>query len=232
MLLYNMYCVCSIKTWVVLLTMAVLGASCRRTASPRAVDGQEEQADTVGMTDTLVTDSLPEPPRAADGLFDDFVYSFMNNRRFQYERIVFPLRHVVDGKERFVSREEWKFNRLYSKEDIYLQVYANARQAKAEKDTALSRVTVDCIDFDRRRVEQYIFARVQRQWHLVEIDAHALGRHADSEFYTFYNRFATSWVPRIYFCQGDTIAYLTVEKLLTYDEGVNIIEDLILKQNP
>ena len=48
----------------------------------------------------------------------------------------------------------------------------------------------------------------------------------------FYNRYATSWVPRIYFCQGDTIAYLTVEKLLTYDEGVNIIEDLLLKQNP
>ena len=228
-----MYCVCSIKTWVVLLTMAVVGASCRRTASPRAVDGQEEQADTVGMTDTLVTDSLPEPPRAADGLFDDFVYSFMNNRRFQYERIVFPLRHVVDGKERFVSREEWKFNRLYSKEDIYLQVYANARQAKAEKDTALSRVTVDCIDFDRRRVEQYIFARVQRQWHLVEIDAHALGRHADSEFYTFYNRFATSTdfqmahiADPFYFKTYDSDNFQTIEGVLDVNQWPDFRPDL------
>lgn len=42
--------------------------------------------------------SEPEPPVAADGLFDDFVYSFMRNQRFQLERIDFPLPNFVDGK--------------------------------------------------------------------------------------------------------------------------------------
>ena len=102
-----------------------------------------------------------------------------------------------------------------------------------EKDTALSRVTVDCIDFDRRRVEQYIFARVQRQWHLVEIDAHALGRHADSEFYTFYNRFATSTdfqmahiADPFYFKTYDSDNFQTIEGVLDVNQWPDFRPDL------
>ncbi|MGM9689145.1 MAG: DUF4348 domain-containing protein [Alloprevotella sp.] len=224
---------CPIKTLVILLLWVVFCTSCRRATSPLPADLLEEQADSVGMADSLVADSLPEPPRAADGLFDDFVYSFMNNRRFQYERIVFPLRHVVDGKERFISREAWKFNRLYSKEDIYLQVYANARQAKAEKDTALRRVTVDCIDFGRQRVEQYVFAKVQQQWRLTEIDTYALSRHADSGFYAFYNQFATSTdfqmthiADPFYFKTYDSDSFQTIEGVLDVNQWPDFRPDL------
>ena len=60
--------------------------------------GPEEN---VAVEDTVMTDSVnvelegdstEVTPVAVDGLFDDFVYSFMHNRKFQMQRIVFPCR--------------------------------------------------------------------------------------------------------------------------------------------
>lgn len=70
-----------------------------------------ETAETVSVDsvpDSLATDSLgadtTEPPVAADGLFDDFMYNFMRNRKFQKKRIKFPLENLVDGKTNPTSR--------------------------------------------------------------------------------------------------------------------------------
>ena len=59
-------------------------------------DAEQKTVDTVDVKkDSLATDSVASPPKAADGLFDDFIYSFMRNPRFQNERIQFPLANVV-----------------------------------------------------------------------------------------------------------------------------------------
>ena len=54
-------------------------------------------ADSLEVRDTMATDSLTEEisempmPKAADELFDDFVFNFAANKRLQMERIKFPL---------------------------------------------------------------------------------------------------------------------------------------------
>ena len=105
-------------------------------------DVEQKTVDTVDVKkDSLATDSLASPPKAADGLFDDFIYSFMRNPRFQNERIQFPLANVVDGVNTPIQAKDWKFDHLYVKQDVYTLIFDNARSVKAEKDTIVSIAT-------------------------------------------------------------------------------------------
>ena len=72
-------------------------------------------ADTAGIdsTDTTAADTLEQliteqpMPKAADELFDDFIFNFAANRKLQFKRIKFPLR-VVNGKsEKMVGKSQW-----------------------------------------------------------------------------------------------------------------------------
>ena len=70
---------------------------------------------------------MPEPPVAADGLFDDFVYSFTKNRRFQLERIAFPLSVTQDGTETKIESKDWKFTPLFTKGGVYTLIFDNLK---------------------------------------------------------------------------------------------------------
>ena len=89
--------------------------------------GSDKKAE-VTSEDTLRKDSVEpdttpdsiapiseEPPAAADGLFDDFAYNFMRNKRFQKERITFPLTHIVDGKTSQIAQNTWRFDPIYGR---------------------------------------------------------------------------------------------------------------------
>lgn len=68
----------------------------------RSGQGGEMPEDSVAdSVDTVETDTMEllitqtPMPRAADAMFDDFLFNFLANKRLQKERIVFPLRICI-----------------------------------------------------------------------------------------------------------------------------------------
>ena len=140
-----------------------------------------ETAETVSVDsvpDSLATDSLgadtAEPPVAADGLFDDFMYNFMRNRKFQKKRIKFPLENLVDGKNKPIAEGAWKFDPVYVREEVYTMLFDDEKSVTSEKDTSVHHVIVEWVYLDRGRVKQYHFFKEKGQWRLFRLDTHTI----------------------------------------------------------
>lgn len=156
-------------------------------------DSQSALSDSTDVSpDSIAGEGETAPPKSADGLFDDFIYAFMRNRTFQYERIVFPLTNRVDGVDKPIDKRNWKFDAMYVNQDVYTLIFDDARSVNAEKDTTLLHVVVEWVYLDQRRVKQYHFEKQQGQWRLTALDTHGLEKHGNSDFYEFYRQFSTS----------------------------------------
>ena len=118
-------------------TVAMLAACSgeKRETAPE----KEASRDTAAMEMPADTadDVAVLPPRAADKLFDDFIYAFMKNDRFQRDRIKFPLANYVDGRNRPIAEKQWKHDYMYSRDDIYTMIFDDEAALDAEKDTAV-----------------------------------------------------------------------------------------------
>lgn len=174
----------------------LLVAACNGNKCEPSPEENKTAEDTVVLPDTATTDTLAgsedvEPPVAADGLFDDFVYGFMKNRKFQTERIKFPLTNKTDGENHPLTRKDWTFDPLYAKNDTYTMIFNSEKAMSSEKDTAVNHVIVEWIYLDRQRVKQYVFNKERGKWMLTALEHHALEKNRDSDFYAFYRRFAT-----------------------------------------
>lgn len=156
-------------------------------------------ADTAGIdsTDTMAADTLEQlitdqpMPKAADELFDDFIFNFAANRKLQFKRIKFPLR-VVNGKsEKMVEKSQWKMEHFFMSQGYYTLIFDNRRQMKIVKDTSINHVVVEKIYLKRKKVKQYIFNRINGEWNLVEVNTGAMYQNNNASFLDFYQKFAT-----------------------------------------
>lgn len=156
-------------------------------------------ADTAGIdsTDTMAADTLEQliteqpMPKAADELFDDFIFNFAANRKLQFKRIKFPLR-VVNGKsEKMVEKSQWKMEHFFMNQGYYTLIFDNRRQMKIVKDTSINHVVVEKIYLKRKKVKQYIFNRINGEWNLVEVNTGAMYQNNNASFLDFYQKFAT-----------------------------------------
>lgn len=156
-------------------------------------------ADTAGIdsTDTTAADTLEQliteqpMPKAADELFDDFIFNFAANRKLQFKRIKFPLR-VVNGKsEKMVEKSQWEMEHFFMNQGYYTLIFDNRRQMKIVKDTSINHVVVEKIYLKRKKVKQYIFNRINGEWNLVEVNTGAMYQNNNASFLDFYQKFAT-----------------------------------------
>lgn len=154
-------------------------------------------ADT-SQIDTTVTasDSIMEeqdtiaPPKKADEFFDDFAFAFMKNRKFQRSRIIFPLPYTVDGQTKYIARNAWKFDRMYSAHEVYTLIFDSHKGTKMSKDTSVSKVVVEELNLEVQRVKSYHFERKAGEWKLTSLNDQPMEESVNSEFYNFYHRFA------------------------------------------
>lgn len=170
--------------------MALLSLVACQPSKPSDKSEQAEKKDKIA--EAGVSKSLGQDVSGpSDGLFDDFIYSFMNNRSFQYKRIDFPLSNVVDGVDYPIVEKKWKYDRLYSQKDVYTLIFDDEASIKAEKDTSLSHVIVEWVYLDKGRVKQYIFDKKKGLWRLTGLNTHSLEDNVNSDFYKFYARFSS-----------------------------------------
>lgn len=154
-----------------------------------------EQHDSIA--DTTATDTLEQliseqqMPKAADELFDDFIFNFAANRKLQFSRIVFPLKKTDGKKVSYIEKKQWKMEHFFMPQGYYTLIFDNMKQMKLVKDTSINNVVVEKVYLDRKKVKKYIFERINGQWMLTGINTNAIYQNTNASFLAFYQKFAT-----------------------------------------
>jgi hypothetical protein len=184
----------------VALALVLLMFSCKG----KQMDGASEEAaaDTVDSTvqedfdaDTLELLIAETPmPRAADELFDDFLFNFAANKKLQMERVAFPLRTIRNGDTTLVNNGEWQMERFFMRQDYYTVIFDDEKQMELVKDTSVNQAIVEKIYFNTGAVIQYMFHRIKGAWMLLEVKTEPLQSNNNASFLEFYHQFVTDSV--------------------------------------
>lgn len=176
------------------LVLAILSCTGDRTAATVDAAGDVE-ADAV-YVDTLEADTIEQfmentpMPKAADELFDDFLFNFIANRKLQMERISFPLPVFDSDGERVVERNEWRMERFFMRQGYYTLIFDNEEQMELVKDTAVAHAVVERVLLGNGVVRKYSFDRIGGLWKLCRISEEKLDDNANAPFLRFYERFS------------------------------------------
>ena len=131
-------------------------------------------------TDTVPIDTLESilaetpMPKAADELFDDFLFNFIGNRKLQIERVKFPLPVIKGKKTSYLAQKQWKVEQLFMKQGFYTLILDNEKQLELSKDTTIDHVVVEKVQLDSKTVQQF----------------NGMAQNNNASFLDFYARFA------------------------------------------
>jgi len=175
--------------------MMIAGTGCTGCAGKKgdttdSVTTDSIATDSVELIDTVesIVESAPVP-KAADELFDDFFFNFINNRKLQRARVKFPLRVTESGTTHLVQSGQWQMERFFKDQGYYTLIFDNAKQMNLVKDTAVSNVIVERILLQADKVEQFHFNRENGQWLLTEKKTVGLNESDNASFLTFLQGF-------------------------------------------
>lgn len=175
--------------------LLLLMASCGGNKTGSVVD--EVSTDSVSERDVNDLDSLTEEisetpvPKAADGLFDDFIFNFAANKKLQMERILFPLRRVDGSKKEMIARQQWKMEYFFMRQGYYTLLFDNEEQMEVLTDTTVNQAIVERIDFASSKINQYVFVRPKGAWLLTAIRVISVSQSSNASFLEFYRRFSS-----------------------------------------
>ena len=155
-------------------------------------------ADTTVVADSSAIDSLGEEllanipmPKAADELFDDFIYNFAANKKLQMERILFPLKKINGDKVETIDKSQWKMERYFMRQQFYTVLFDSEKQMEVVKDTSVSHAVVEFIYFNTGAVVQHVFDRLRGTWMLTSIQTIPIPQSSNASFLAFYRQFAS-----------------------------------------
>lgn len=164
----------------------------------KAGQTEEMPADSVAdTTDVAETDTLEllitetPMPRAADAMFDDFVFNFAANKRLQKERIIFPLRQTEGGKTSTIEKDHWQMEHFFMRQGYYTLLFNDEKQMALMKDTAVSEAIVEKIQLKKNRVTNYLFQRIRGAWMLKGILVTPIEENVNADFLSFYQKFVS-----------------------------------------
>lgn len=150
--------------------------------------------------DSTEVDSLPEDtletlieempmPKAADELFDDFLFNFAANKKLQYERVDFPLKVDKYGKVSEMDRKQWRMEHFFMRQGFFTLVVSDMKEAEGSKDVNTDNVVIEKIYLGKNCIQQYLFNRVDGLWKLQQLNMESMKSNKNGDFYDFYNKF-------------------------------------------
>ncbi len=174
-----------------MLTWTAAGCSDKKPVENDTVIAADTFVDSV-VIDTMSQLIAEQPmPKAADELFDDFIFNFAANSKLQLERIQFPLKVKDAEGETVIEQPQWKMETFFMEQGYYTLIFDNMKQVEVVKDTTTNHVVVEKIDLKNERVKKYVFERIHGSWMLTEINKDAMFMDVNSSFLAFYRRFST-----------------------------------------
>ena len=182
-----------------MLVCVLLTFSC--TGRQTSTDIEDVTDSVADSTDTVVVDTLEQlitetpMPRAADAMFDDFIFNFVANKRLQYERIVFPLRVTnADGQTAMTEKSQWNMEHFFMRQGYYTLLFGDDKQMTHMKDTAVSEAVVEKIILRKNEVRDYYFQRIKGAWMMREVKVTPIEASPNASFLAFYKRFVSDSV--------------------------------------
>lgn len=149
-------------------------------------------ADTQAMDSTEKLIEETPMPKAADELFDDFLFNFAASRKLQKERIHFPLAVYRNDKlKKHIAKRHWKMEHFFMRQDYYTLIFDNRKQMNLMKDTTIDHVVIEKVFYSRKVVQQFLFNRINGQWMMTSINYKPMYQNMNSSFLKFYGAFAT-----------------------------------------
>ena len=167
------------------------------TGKKPASDADTLATDTTGA-DTQAMDSTEKlieetpMPKAADELFDDFVFNFAANRKLQLSRVHFPLPVYRNEKVvKTIDKKHWRMEHFFMRQDYYTLIFDNQKQMNLVKDTTIDHVVVEKVFYHKKTVQQFLFNRINGQWMMTSINYKPMYSNKNASFLKFYGKFAT-----------------------------------------
>lgn len=190
--------------------------SCKDSKMTNAFDNEnemEEDSIEAFVGDTLHLFEEEEPPAAVDELFDDFFYNFIDDARFQGQRIAYPLPCKEGDESEKLTKQDWAQYDHFKNQDVLSVLYEREQDYALSKDTSMQHVGVEWIQLKDDDVERFQFNRVGGKWMLTEIDKKKRGNMPNGDFLNFYAKFMADTV-----FQGKSLAE-PLKVILTSDDG-------------
>ena len=155
-----------------------------------SVDSVIADTQAVDSTEKLIEET--PMPKAADELFDDFVFNFAANRKLQMKRVHFPLPVYHNDKlVKTIEKRAWKMEHFFMHQDYYTLILDNQKQMNLVKDTAIDHVVVEKVFYAKKKVQQFLFNRINGEWMMTSINYKPMYTNMNASFLKFYGHFAT-----------------------------------------
>lgn len=185
------------KFFGALCALGLLMLSCTGNKGQRTDIQADSLAVAADSIDTVAVDTLEQliidtpMPKAADELFDDFLFNFAANKRLQRERVVFPLNVRKKNKDEQIAKERWKMEHFFMRQGYYTLMFNDDQQMRLMKDTSVNRAIVERIHLRKNEVTDYVFRRIRGAWMLLEIRKTTIEDNVNASFLEFYRHFVT-----------------------------------------
>ena len=155
-----------------------------------SVDSVIADTQAVDSTEKLIEET--PMPKAADELFDDFVFNFAANRKLQIKRVHFPLPVYHNDKlVKSIGKRAWKMEHFFMHQDYYTLIFDNQKQMNLVKDTAIDHVVIEKVFYAKKKVQQFLFNRINGEWMMTSINYKPMYTNMNASFLKFYGKFAT-----------------------------------------
>lgn len=155
-----------------------------------SVDSVIADTQAVDSTEKLIEET--PMPKAADELFDDFVFNFAANRKLQMKRVHFPLPVYHNDKlVKTIEKRAWKMEHFFMHQDYYTLILDNQKQMNLVKDIAIDHVVIEKVFYAKKTVQQFLFNRINGEWMMTSINYKPMYTNMNASFLKFYGKFAT-----------------------------------------
>lgn len=154
-----------------------------------------------------------------DGIFEEFLHEFCADTMMQKHRIDFPLPCLRKGQETLVGEQEWASLNLLGLTDIYYTLFERDAEMEAERDTAMRKAHVECVDVKAGQVRTFLFEKIGGCWRLLKMHEAEMASYKHRDFFTFYHRFvADSLFQSLHV--NDPMTFVTLDP----EDDFNILE--------
>ena len=183
------------RYWVAFFCLTLLvacgGNKTNTTEEEIPADTTMSAADSIAA-DEAANDPLANLPlpKAADELFDDFLYNFAASRKLQMERVMFPLKKVNGNKVEKIDRDHWRMERYFMRQQYYTLLFDSEKHMEVVKDTSVNHAVVEMIYFNTGAVVQHIFDRLRGAWMLTSVNTIPISGSNNASFLEFYSHFS------------------------------------------
>lgn len=174
-----------------------------------------------------------EPSRHVDVLFEDFLYTFLTDAKFQAHRIAYPLPRTHNGRKEMVAKGQWTYTPLYANDDSYVLMFDQTNADVSAQDSTSKHVTLEWCDFDAQTSQQFVFDKKDGKWLLTGLVSDTLNSRAGDGFYAFFHSFSTDSLFRqqhicnpFAFKTYDTDTYQAIDGVLDAEQWSDFAPDI------